>query len=180
MGHFKWNSALEHAQNTGIHIILHRHSLLWAFALHWKLYTLKWFCLLTVKTLITLCRCTGWYGSLLSTYTQRHVFAGGSPNILLIELYTGRMCVFGHCTKWAVSLHHHVTQWGVLLYVSICYNIQWIWKRQQKPWSDYYVHLYPRKYLLHISSEHAYNFWHLFLPDLPLNPPFYFTIQIMN
>ena len=77
-----------------------------AFALHWNIFSSKWFCLRIAKALIRLRGCAGWSGPSLSAYAWRHgLFAWRGP--CFASRYLGNMISFVCTCKMSPILSYH-------------------------------------------------------------------------
>ena len=82
-GHIKQKCAFQHAQISQNQTILCMGKALSGPLLSIHTFcSIQWFYQRTVLALISRCRCTGWSGSSLSTYTWRHVFTWCCPYIV--------------------------------------------------------------------------------------------------
>ena len=77
LGHIKWKVPTSMRKCADSYHPAHAQSFFLAFALH--ACSIHWFCQLTEKTLIRLCRCAGWSGPLLPACAQRHIFQWHCP-----------------------------------------------------------------------------------------------------
>ena len=86
-GRIKRKGAFVHAQNIRIHIILRMRKVPSGHLLSIEtFFSIKQFCLRTVKAQIRLRGCAGWSGPSLSAYAHRHVFAWRGPSLEQTDL----------------------------------------------------------------------------------------------